>query len=46
LSKFDLLEVIADVAPSIAVGLLGHAREQLRQQRDRDMRVDAMGAHW
>ena len=42
LSKFDPLQIVADVAPGVTARLLGDALEQQRQHRQRDVRVEAM----
>src|SRR5208282_6891003 len=43
LSQLYAAQIILDIAPSIAAGLLGYALEQQREHRQGDVRVDAMG---
>src|ERR1039457_6294792 len=42
LSQLDSAQIVFDVAPGVAAGLLGHSIEQQREHREGDVRVDAM----
>jgi hypothetical protein len=42
LSQFDLLEIVADVAPGIDAGLLGEALQEEREHGEGDVGVDAV----
>ncbi len=43
LGQLDLLEVVADVAPGVAAGLLGHALDEQGQHGQEHMGLDALG---
>ena len=43
LSQLYASQIVFDIAPGIATGVLGHSLEQQRDHRQGDVRVDAMG---